>query len=385
MSRKVLFYNDSSVFGGHEVMALQYVKSLAVRGNDEVIFVCFEGNKTLIQDLQTMCLEKSFQIVTQGVTSRSFQGLRTLLSPGPIYKLLRLFRSLKPDLIVIVQGNIEVCTAGMVASKLGGFRTISYIPLAHSMRRFGAKLGFIRDLIYKFYYQLPDCFIAISGDQKQKIVAQGITSERITVIHNFLVYTPVCLPNKIEARNQLGIPQNVKVIGLIGRVDFHQKRQDFLVKSVAAQRHRIKQTRFLIVGSGPDELRLRELILYHGLEDVCQHIPWEFDMNSVYAALDAVVMPSAFEGVPLVMLESIQHGLPVFASNVDGMAEFLPPEWLFEPDDCHKMIDIIGSIKQAEIQDKVVSTQKKFTQLFNRNNSINSFEYVCNKLMRNYL
>jgi glycosyltransferase involved in cell wall biosynthesis len=59
--------------------------------------------------------------------------------------------------------------------------------------------------------------------------------------------------------------------------------------------------------------------------------PWTPLVSDIYTASDLVLMPSRFEGVPLVMLEALMAGRPVAAAGVDGMRDYLPPEWLVSP------------------------------------------------------
>ena len=84
-----------------------------------------------------------------------------------------------------------------------------------------------------------------------------------------------------------------------------------------------------IVGDGIDLNRVKKLIavncnkidvVYHGW---CKE-PWE----KVYD-VDLIVIPSRFEGVPLVMLESLALEIDILASNIDSMIDYLEPDNLF--------------------------------------------------------
>lgn len=53
--------------------------------------------------------------------------------------------------------------------------------------------------------------------------------------------------------------------------------------------------------------------------------PWDIAYNT-----DLLLIPSRFEGVPLVMLEALSLGIPILASNRDGMQEYLTADSLFD-------------------------------------------------------
>lgn len=58
-------------------------------------------------------------------------------------------------------------------------------------------------------------------------------------------------------------------------------------------------------------------------------------LGDIVAGFDAVVMPSRYEGLPMVALEAFSAGVPVLASTAPGLVEALPPEWplTVAPDD----------------------------------------------------
>jgi glycosyltransferase involved in cell wall biosynthesis len=105
----------------------------------------------------------------------------------------------------------------------------------------------------------------------------------------------------------------------------------------------------IITGDGPDRGRLEALIHLLGLQRQITLLPWQEDSTLVYSALDLLIIPSRFEGVPLVMLEALACGTPVIGSARDGMKDLLPVSWTFETENG-------GALTEAAVY---VSTQWK--------------------------
>jgi len=119
-----------------------------------------------------------------------------------------------------------------------------------------------------------------------------------------------------------------------------------------------------VVGEGRDEQKLRNMIRNAGLEDCVSILAWTSGLTSLYSAADMLLIPSCFEGVPLVMLEAMWHQLPVVASDVDGMAELLPSEWLFRSGDARSLVKTISRVRHAENSQFLVANRKRILEQF---------------------
>jgi glycosyltransferase involved in cell wall biosynthesis len=53
---------------------------------------------------------------------------------------------------------------------------------------------------------------------------------------------------------------------------------------------------------------------------------WRPDVPEIIAASSLLVLPSAWEGMPNVVIEAMASGLPVVASDVEGVRELLGPK-----------------------------------------------------------
>ena len=76
-------------------------------------------------------------------------------------------------------------------------------------------------------------------------------------------------------------------------------------------------------GSPGDAGRVHEGIVQRGLESVVRVVPSTAEIAALIARLDAIVMPSAFEGFPNVLLEAMASGVPAIASAVGAIPELL--------------------------------------------------------------
>jgi glycosyltransferase involved in cell wall biosynthesis len=69
--------------------------------------------------------------------------------------------------------------------------------------------------------------------------------------------------------------------------------------------------------------RLRRYITEHGLEHrvECHGLYKHATVSEILSRADLVVLPSQYEGLPLVLVEAMQHGVPIVATDVGGTAE----------------------------------------------------------------
>jgi glycosyltransferase involved in cell wall biosynthesis len=66
-------------------------------------------------------------------------------------------------------------------------------------------------------------------------------------------------------------------------------------------------------------------------------------LRDYFAAFDAIIMPSRYEGYPLVAVEALAAGVPVLASDAAGLAETLPSNWplKFHNEDAHGLAKLL--------------------------------------------
>lgn len=104
------------------------------------------------------------------------------------------------------------------------------------------------------------------------------------------------------------------VIGHVGRFS-SQKNHSFLIEIFNEICKKRNDTVLLLVGTGEKESEIRNQIMKLGLDHCVRFLGNRTDVNELYHAMDVFVLPSLFEGVPLVGVEAQTAGLPCVFSD----------------------------------------------------------------------
>ncbi len=337
LPRRICFYDDAPTFGGHELMSLRLVEQLASQGQSEITFIASRLNTELCRRLAA--LAPRLTLLPTPYTSGRGQWLRTWLSIGPLLQLRRLLKTHRPELLIVVQGGIALSSIGLLAGRLAGVRTVSYLPMTHDESLFAPTplRARLRQWLVQPFYGLPECLVTISP--RMAGYARRRRRGVVRVVENGIAPVPAEPGSRDTVRSALGLHDGDRLLLMVGRIEFWQKRHDLAAQAVAIARARGARLHLLVVGSGPDEAALRAQVQTLGLGDAVHWRAWQNDVSAFYAACDLLLLPSRYEGVPLVMLEAMHAGRRIVAANVDGMADMLPPAWTFPSGDAEALAD----------------------------------------------
>lgn len=118
---------------------------------------------------------------------------------------------------------------------------------------------------------------------------------------------------RIRKRQELGIGDEL-VIGHIGRISY-QKNHRMLILIFNELVKMQPKAKLLVIGVGEKEDEIKKLVADLGIVDKVLFLGKRTDVNELYQAMDAFVMPSFFEGVPVVGVEAQFSKLPCFFSD----------------------------------------------------------------------
>lgn len=105
-----------------------------------------------------------------------------------------------------------------------------------------------------------------------------------------------------------------KVLGFVGRFVL-QKNPVFLLEIFKFVHELDPDTLLVLVGDGPLRDQMLQYVRTEGIEDCVDYLGRREDIYGLYQAMDAFLLPSLYEGLPVVGLEAQCAGLPVFFST----------------------------------------------------------------------
>ncbi len=129
---------------------------------------------------------------------------------------------------------------------------------------------------------------------------------------------------RIRIRGEFNIPEKALVIGHIGRFS-EQKNQKRLIRIFSELTQKRQKAFLLLAGTGEMMEECRELVQEAGLKESVLFAGAVENPQDFYSAMDVLVMPSLFEGLPLVGVEAQASGLPcVFSDRITRETRILP-------------------------------------------------------------
>jgi glycosyltransferase involved in cell wall biosynthesis len=162
----------------------------------------------------------------------------------------------------------------------------------------------------------------VAGRKIVVALTEGIASELRAHGYKHVIVIPNPIPSYAQPSPVHYGSQRIGL--LIGRAGNPQKGFDIFLNALAIRR--TPGWQFRIVGPGVDqEPSLAELVHRHGLQDRVELLAATPDPYSEIRGCSCLIMPSRYEGLPMVALEALAIGRPVLGSDVDGLRDLIEP------------------------------------------------------------
>lgn len=293
---------------------------------------------------KTTLVEKSFSRSQEDVGKVSFSKI--IKVPQLIIRLLyQVYRS-KPDVCVyfISLGISSFIVDAILLSFLRLLR-IKYILYSHGegMQKLHDNSILLFQLLVRKTCSGALGALVLSESLKSDLIG-FMSSERLFVLPNALPEDPGLLPlTKAETTAvQILFLSNLK----------RDKGPLEFLKMASQIYARARNVRFVLAGPKRDEGFYRELtefIAKEGLSEVVElrGAIYDEEKRQVFRESDLFVFPTQNDAFPLVLLEAMQHGLPVVASSLGGIPEIVAEGetgFLVFPGDIRQLIDRVNQL-----------------------------------------
>ena len=248
---------------------------------------------------------------------------------GAIYHLVRIMKMEKVDIVHTHQERSLLF--GLIAAKIARIPKIIQTDQDNSISKWNE--GYWRknrrilpiQFGYSFLAKFATGFIAVSEATKRFLVKiRNISPDKITIIYNEVELDKFMSSKlkKSEVRIKLGLEKEQPVVGVVARLTI-QKGHKYLLDASKEIIKKFPEVKFLFVGDGILMQELNSYVKTLGVEKWVQFLGYRKDVAQLMTVFDISVLPSLWEGCPLVPLESMACGIPVVATGLDGTAEII--------------------------------------------------------------
>jgi glycosyltransferase involved in cell wall biosynthesis len=310
---KILFVTPFSWLYGEALSLLQLVCSLDRRQYTPTVITTGDG--PLVAQLQDAGVPVQ-SIKMPYLSRRGKQAVDFALSIVPVS--LQLSSFISKEGFDLVYNNTLLNPYGALASYLAG------VPCVWHVREVGRDSSLRRSFI-KLTAFLATRLVVVSESVRDLYADDA--GEKLRVVYNGIdpdYFNPVLFdPNAI--RYALGIQPEQPVISIIGRLHASKHHDDLIV----ASRRLVDiwpDLLVLIVGDGPLEDDIKNMVADMGLQDNFRFFGYQEDVREVLAACDLMVLPSEHEAFGRAVAEAMLMEKPVVATNVGGIPELLSPD-----------------------------------------------------------
>lgn len=299
VSLKILIYGLTDTYGGVEAYVLDRLPALLTGNQVDLVF-------------STM---KEIKYISKVPSEISIRKMAKLSSPFKFMKDLR-------DLIKLEKYDIVYCNLPFanallyITVKLCGCQLIVH---SHNTRIEESKK--VRRLILTFYHYISKYLFSGLIDKKYGCSLKACkwlfyANDSYSIKRNAIdckkyVYNQ---KKRDELRKHMHIDDTTFVVGHVGRFSY-QKNHHFLIKIFNEIVKEYQNSLLLLIGDGEYRSEIELECNRLGIRSKVKFLGIRNDVNELMQVMDCFLLPSRFEGLPIVGIEAQAAGLPCFFSD----------------------------------------------------------------------
>lgn len=353
---KILFVITSLGMGGAEHMVTSLADELASRKNDvKIIYLTGDAivkPKNKLIELIPIDMKSSRDFI------KAYHVIRNTI------------KSYKPDIV-----HSHMYHANIISRLV---RLSTDIPKLICTSHSSNEGGKLRMLSYRFTQRLADLSTNVSHDAVSSLIAKGAVKEN----------NIVCIPNGVDTdkfsrdyiaretkRKQLDIGNKMMILA-VGR--FHEaKDYPNLLQSISRLSKIRDDFKLYIIGEGPLKEDIVKLSEQLKISEFIEFLGERNDIRELMSACDLYVMSSAWEGLPMVILEAMSTECVIVSTDCGGVAEALGTAgFLVEPKNSIALSNIINHTLNLPLNERKYlgkAARQRVEDSFSLSSNVNAY------------
>lgn len=253
-------------------------------------------------------------------------------SKNPIKSFLEVKKIVKENKYesVLRTSQQSLATLDLLAAKLGGANKLIYRSSNAGVT--GGKVSILINNLFSFLPKIvPNVKLAPSTEAAIFVFGKkAVKNNKVQIIHNGLDYEQFRFNKgtREKIRKELGV-ENKILFGHVGRFNI-QKNHEFLLDIFNEIHKKNQETELILIGEGELKKEIETKIEKLNLQESVKLLGPKGNVNEYLMAMDLMIFPSFFEGMPNVIIEAQATGLPCIVSdtitkeaNITGIVKYI--------------------------------------------------------------
>lgn len=300
---KIMHFVSGLLSGGVEEMLYNYCKFMDSKKYEFVIVYQHDPVLSCIQKMQSIGCK------TIRITARNENFVRNITDS------INVIKNEQPDIVHSHMNLMNFC-ALYAAKKNGVDVRISHSHIAEKNRNL--LFNMFAFCFKRFCIKYATDYMACGKEAALYLYgAKRLHSGEVTIVQNAIDLQSFARNNKLNIafRKKYNLEDKF-VVGHIGRFTYqknHERVIDIFNELLKVQENSI----LVLVGTGELENKIKDKVKNMGLQDKVIFYGTTNDMREIYSSIDVLLLPSLFEGLPVVSIEVQAANIPaIFSTSV---------------------------------------------------------------------